>query len=300
MARIRICPNCVTIIKRKDEKCSKCGMLVSDMEKAKDQEKMDKIMRDIQQDLSYIENDQMCEVKEDETPTNKSEEQTVVKPKRHKHKKKNKEVPQYTVDEDGSFNIDTRDVTFLDNSSYSSKKERGEFKPEKIEWWEIYKWADRHLARRKIMKEVNKSARVRPSFIKKGTMIALCLFFGWMGAHDYYAKNYKKGILVTISMLLTSIFVSVEALAPVATFFGGGFGFIVAYTWIGDMLNLLFDKYKYRLSKEAFIAKLNVETRYKISKKYLTTDKIKAEQERIKQNLKIKLEKKEAKRRARG
>ena len=85
-----------------------------------------------------------------------------------------------------------------------------------------------------------------------------------------------------------------------ATFFGGGFGFVALYLWISDLITLALNKFKYRLSKEAFIMKLNVETRYKISKKYLTVDKIKQEQESIKANLKKKLEKKEAKRRAKS
>lgn len=280
---IKFCPKCMNIIKKKDEKCSKCGMLVCDME-------------------SYAENEK---VQLEETITNKQENSDNVatadeiatqnKPKRHKHKKKTKDVPHYTVDEDGSFNIDTRDVTFLDNSSYSSKKERGEFKPEKIEWWEIYKWADRVLARRKIMKEVNKAAKEKPSFVKKSAMILWCLFFGWMGAHNYYAKNYIRGIVTSVAITMSLIFISVPALASVAVFFGGGAGFVAVYIWFGDLISILLNSYKYRISKEAFIAKLNVETRYKISKKYLTLDKIKAEQEKIKEKQRKKLEKKEAK-----
>lgn len=297
MARIRFCPECMNIVKKKDEKCSQCGMLVSDMEKQLEEQKQANALSAVKEQMNMV--DQLnTDVVEENIDTDAVEQ--INQPKRHKHKKKNQNVPQYTVDEDGSFNIDTRDVTFLDNSSYSSKKERGEFKPEKIEWWEIYKWADRHLARKKIMKEVNKAGNVRPAFVKKGWMIFLCAFFGWMGAHDYYAKNYKKGALVTIAMIISVVFVSVPALASVSTFFGGGCGFIVAYLWISDFISLLIDKYKYRLSKEAFIMKLNVETRYKISKRYLSVDRIKAEQEKIKANIQKKLEKKEAKRRAKN
>lgn len=294
MAKIRFCPKCMNIIKRKDEKCSQCGMLVSDMEAELENAKLDKEIAELKQELAEEQN-------VEESQENVNTENSENKPKRHKHKRKlNPDAPKYTVDEEGNFNIDTRDVTFLDNSSYSAKKEKGEYKPEKIEWWEIYKWADRHLARRKIMKEVNKAAKERPTFISKAKMLALCFFFGYMGAHNYYAKNYKKAILMNVSIVIACVFVGVPALASVATFFGGGFGFIAFYLWISDFIMLLIDKFKYRLSKEAFIAKLNVETRYKISKKYLHTDKIKEEQRRIKEKLQQKLEKKEAKRRAKS
>ena len=291
----KFCPRCMNIIRKKDEKCSKCGMLVSEMEEVSDDKKFEKEIDILDQNISAVDqlNQQVAEEVQEDAQSNAASA-----PKRHKHKKKQKDLPQYTVDEDGEFNIDTRDVTFLDTSAYSTKKQKGEFTPEKIEWWEIYKWADRYLARRKVMKEVNKASRVRPSFIKKSTMMLLCLFFGWMGAHDYYARNYKKAVFVNASIIISMVFISVPALASVATFIGGGFGFVALYTWLTDLIALMFDKYKYRLSKEAFIMKLNIETRYKISKKYLSLDKIKAEQQQIKDKFTAKKEKKEAKRRA--
>ena len=255
---IKFCPKCMNIIKKKDEKCSKCGMLVCDME-------------------SYAENEK---VQLEETITNKQENSDNVatadeiatqnKPKRHKHKKKTKDVPHYTVDEDGSFNIDTRDVTFLDNSSYSSKKERGEFKPEKIEWWEIYKWADRMLARRKVKKEVNKAATVRPEFVSKTTMLLLCIFFGWMGAHNFYAKNTAKGWTIVGMLIATVIIVEVPVLyAFMGVFVGGGCGFIVVCMWIIDLFGIITNRYRYKITKMQFIRKLNVETRAKLGKKYI-------------------------------
>ena len=35
----KFCPNCMNLIKKKDEKCSNCGMLVSDMKKKKEETK---------------------------------------------------------------------------------------------------------------------------------------------------------------------------------------------------------------------------------------------------------------------
>ena len=313
----KFCPRCMAILKKNVEVCPNCGTDIAEYEYEQEKEKLaketsklqaepkqelDTIKSDVEQDASAISDeknpesekagDEPVDQESDVTEESKPEEK---KAKRHKHKPKAKEVPQFTVDADGSYNIDTSDVTFLDNSSYSSKKERGEFKPEKIKWWEIYKWADRHLARRKIMKEVNKAARTKPVFVNKVTMSILALLLGWCGIHDFYAKNYIKGTVNAVSIILASIFVTVPALAPVATFFGGGFGLVAFYLWVTDFFTILFDKYKYRISKEAFIAKLNVETRYKISKRYLQIDKIKKEQDKILEKQRKKLAKKEAK-----
>ena len=97
------------------------------------------------------------------------------------------------------FFIVASDVTYLERAKIptsSVKKARGDAPvQEKLEWWEIYKWADRMLARRKINKEVKKAATKTPARIKRGGMITLCLFFGWLGIHNFYGGNtaYVKG-----------------------------------------------------------------------------------------------------------
>lgn len=197
--------------------------------------------------------------------------------KRHAHKKKNKqELPDVTVDGDGAYNIDTRDVTFFEGAqeNYSVKKARGEDKYAKIEWWEIYKWADLYLARRKINKEVNKAAVIEPTYVKHGTLLILCLLFGWMGIHNFYAKNYRKGIVTLSSFAIAfSLVVAFDAVANLESILGsvaGMFGLIAAFLWISDLVAIICRRYRFRESKLKFICKLNLETRKKLGKKYVT------------------------------
>ena len=82
-------------------------------------------------------------------------------------KKKASEQFQFEVDENGEININTKDVEIIgeetakiydekQKQTYSVKKARGDYREPKIKWWEIYKWADRSFARRKIKREVSK------------------------------------------------------------------------------------------------------------------------------------------------
>ena len=95
-----------------------------------------------------------------------------------KRRKEKEKKPQFDVDENGEFNIDTADVEIVGEETgkafeekfkqtYSVKKARGDYREPKIKWWEIYKIADRAFARRKIKKEVNKAARIKPEYINK-------------------------------------------------------------------------------------------------------------------------------------
>lgn len=299
-------------VKKNDTKCSNCGlsrekmeaMLSGEDKKPKEAEKpQDPVVKEqnggIKIDTGAIMKEEQSEqnpaqdsVKEkpeeekDEAPDvekgiNSDEIGKVVyeeKRKRHKHKSKNKEdEPNYTVDENGEYNIDTHDVTFLEDveaPTYSVKKARGEYQQEKLKWWEIYKWADRMLAKRKIMKEVNKASRKTPVAISRVWMTILCLFFGYMGAHSLYGKNYKRGF-TSLGLFTTAIIViSVPVLYKyVGLFIGGGCGFISVAMWVYDLIMLAFNRYRYRISKEEFISNLNVETRAKIGKKYIAFDR---------------------------
>lgn len=206
-----------------------------------------------------------------------------------KRKRKNKLTnPVFDIDENGEFNIDTSDVEIVGKEtgkiieerfeqSYSVKKQRGDYKQPKIKWWEIYKISDRYFARRKVKKEVAKAARIRPSFISKTKLLLLAIFFGWTGAHNFYAKNKKKGWVSVISLL---IWVGVLMLANEGIKFfksieisvGGFAGFITVLIWITDIINILFNKFKYRLQIDKFISEMNVETRAKLGKKYIDLD----------------------------
>ena len=197
--------------------------------------------------------------------------QTAVR-KRRKHKRKQQEVPDVKKDENGELEIDTTDVTYFEGAKqpYGAKSARGERDDEKIQWWEIYKWADLYLARRKINKEVNKAARIEPTYIKHGVLLCLAILFGWMGAHNFYAKNRGKGWFVLSSLIIALIVVSVPAFKGVIDVsIGGGLGFVILIMWLSDVISIVMRRYKFRESKLKFIAKLNLETRKKLGKKYI-------------------------------
>lgn len=202
---------------------------------------------------------------------------------RKQRAKDNKKYPEFTIDQaTGEFNIDTSDVEIVgaetgkiieeQHQSYSVKKSRGDYAPKKIKWWELYKLTDRHFARRKIKKQVNTAAKIKPGFINKTKLLLFAIFFGWMGAPNFYAKNYKKGIF-TLVMLF--IWTSVVWLAGYSKFFAsielsvGGFaGFVTLFIWVSDIVNIAFGSFRYRIQKEAFLCKLNFNTRAKLGEKY--------------------------------
>ena len=181
-------------------------------------------------------------------------------------------MPDVKKDENGELEIDTTDVTYFEGAKqpYGAKSARGERDDEKIQWWEIYKWADLYLARRKINKEVNKAARIEPTYIKHGVLLCLAILFGWMGAHNFYAKNRGKGWFVLSSLIIALIVVSVPAFKGVIDVsIGGGLGFVILIMWLSDVISIVMRRYKFRESKLKFIAKLNLETRKKLGKKYI-------------------------------
>ena len=318
--RIKFCTRCMNIIRKNDEKCSKCGYPVKKMqEELESKEGVDsqiytaslkgKVLEE-NQPVAEIQENEVKNESEAQTETSKSEEGktgtaqeyeeideltqdnmdmrrvgTVTfesdpnKPKRHKHKSKVKkeDKPKYTVDKDGSYNIDTSDVTYLEGvekPTSSVKQARGDISQEKVEWWDIYKWADRMLAKRKIMKEVNKAARKTPEGISRGAMIAWCVFFGWLGIHNFCGKNYKKGWTVVIFDAIILPVILVPALyAFCGISVGGGLAFIVLAMWLLDLFGIITNRYRYRISKEEFISNLNVNTRAKLVKKYIDLDK---------------------------
>jgi restriction system protein len=53
----------------------------------------------------------------------------------------------------------------------------------------------------------------KKSKCKKSTALILCLFFGWIGAHQYYVGNSKKGMLYAMTMGLFFVGVLMDAVA---------------------------------------------------------------------------------------
>ena len=193
---------------------------------------------------------------------------------REKNKKKNKS--DVIVQENGEYEVDTSDVSYLPETyNYSAKKARGEYKRPKIKWWEIYKWADLLLARRKVKKQVNKASQYKPEVFSKTVTLILCVLFGWMGAHNFYVRNRKKGFVSLFSFFFGAFIAVNPATRMIQVSIGGLFLFIAIFIWLMDLINLITNTFSYRLSKWRFIDGLNTETRAKLGYKYVDKDEYK-------------------------
>ena len=300
------CPRCSAEITSKMKKCDKCGMPLDGVDfsdeiakkeqeakqakidkknkkiedkKAKKQAKKEKRLRESVSDTDFKE----YALGEGEKPA-KETRGLLGGPRRGS---KNASKLNFDIDENGEYNISTSDVEIVGaetgkiideqyTKNYSVKKARGDYRPPKIKWWEIYKFADRAFAKRKIKKEVNKAAKIKPSFIKKTKLLLLSIFFGWCGAQNFYAKNYKKG---WFQLLMLFVSIPVIFLGAYVPFFRkievsvGGFGaFINLFFWISDTINICFNSFRYRIQREGFIFALNIETRAKLGEKYIDLD----------------------------
>jgi len=192
-----------------------------------------------------------------------------VKSWREKKKKRERQL-EVKVEEDGELDVDTSDVTYLPQTyNYSQKKARGEYKKEKIKWWEVYKWADVLLARKKIKKQVTRAGYYRPEKFNLGWTITFCILFGWMGAHNFYVRNWRKGLVQLFCGVFGAVVVFEPVFAPVRISIGGGLLFVDVFIWVIDLLNLIINKFQYRLSKWKFIDSLNTDTRAKLGYKYI-------------------------------
>ena len=95
-----------------------------------------------------------------------------------------------------------------------------------------------------------------------------------MGAHNFYAKNNKKGWTVLAFDVVVAVVLSVPVLYKImGIFVGGGLAFAVLMMWVLDFIDILMNRYKYRISKEEFISNLNVKTRANLGRKYIALDK---------------------------
>lgn len=310
------CPRCASEITKNMKKCPRCGLPTSEMDfsadevqeevvetrkltknekkarnKArKEQKKLEKKQRRELESKSdtdfskFATNSEQFDNEEDE-PLN--EDVKAILKNRKSGRKKKQYIPEFQLDENGEFNIDTKDVELVGeetgkmideqySGSYSVKKARGDYRPPKIKWWELYKLADRSFARRKIKKEVNKASKIKPDFIKKWKLLLLAIFFGWIGAHNFYAKNKKKGwvsiIFFIISVGVIGLGTKYLFFASISTSVGGFAGFVVMFIWITDIISIIFNSFKYRIQKEEFIFNMNVETRAKLGEKYIDLD----------------------------
>lgn len=297
---IRVCPRCASIVYGKKKSCSNCGYvfneekkLTTDMEKQSSQfltKNERKNVAEAQENKEGAPTDASVNAVHAENVQEAQNEQKTTK--RHKHKPKRKHVAM-NVDEvvkqegivakkqeDGTYTIDTSDVTYLpQDASYSVKKARGEYTPPKIQWWEIYKWADLYLARRKIKKQVNKAAVKKPEEISYVKMFFLALFLGWFGAHVFYANDKKRGwamlIMTVVCFSCATVIMKYSSMQYWLGTVVGVLGLILFCMWISDLVRILFKKFRFRDSKLDFIRTLDIKTRATLSKKYIDLEKIK-------------------------
>lgn len=276
--KMKQCPRCASEITDVDMVCPRCGMPIEEnsvQNQRKNKRQLKREQKKLKKEKKKQEKLQSMAVKTDFTNFKKKEFMT---------KKQEQDALIFDIDENGEFDINTDDVEIIDKrttellkererQTYSVKKARGEYEPEKIKWWELYKLANRAFARRKIKKEVNKAGKIKPDYIEKSKLLVLAIFFGWFGVHNFYAQNKKKAWFTLICFIL---WVGVMALAGSSGFFAsiqlsvsGGAGFIVMILWVSDIINIIFNNFKYKIQKVGFISKLNVETRAKLGEKYI-------------------------------
>ncbi len=295
---MRQCPRCASEITVNDKVCPRCKLPVDKMKFTEslyeDEEKTGEIIKtkkQLKKEAKQKKKEEKIQRKK-ESAAQKTDfskyASNAKKDDNYLNQPKSKKLtPKFEIDENGEFNIDTADVELVGEErgkiieekyqkSYSVKKARGDYREPKIKWWELYKLADRSFARRKIKKEVNKAAKIKPDNISKTKILLLAIFLGFTGAHSYYAKNYKKG---TVSLITLLLWVGVVYLASFVPFFasiqvsvGGGAGFVNLIMWASDIINIAFGSYRYRTQKEAFIFSMNVKTRAKLGEKWIDED----------------------------
>lgn len=303
------CPRCASEIGAKDKVCPRCKLPVNKMGEAEEalaedlmkqakSEKLNKAQKKEKKRLAKLakkeakrkrkEAEQVSTTDFSQFASNASNDETQSLDRLSRKNKNNKF--QFEVDENGEFNIDTKDVEIIGEEvskayeerrkqqEYSIKKARGDYRPPRVKWWEIYKLADRAFARRKIKKDVKKAAKIKPDFVNKAKLLVLAILFGWCGAHNFYAKNKKKGF-TTLTFFLISIlsliFQTVPFIHAIELWAIGFTGFVVISIWIVDVVNIIFNKFEYRIQKDKFISSMNIETRAKLGEKYIDLELLK-------------------------
>lgn len=177
--------------------------------------------------------------------------------------------------------IDISDVSYFERTKnkYTPSNKLvtdigGKYEMEKLKWWEIYKWADRQLAKRKINKFVKKEAVKRPVGVSFWVLFFLSLFTGYLGLHNFYAGNNRKGIVSVVSFTLAFGFVIfLDKIEFFHTYMQGLLcavpGLIALFIWVSDFLSICLKRFKFKKSKIAYIKTLDIETRARLGKKYI-------------------------------
>ena len=304
------CPRCASELNASDKVCPRCKLPVEkmseaeeafaeDMMKQAESEKLNKAQKKEKKRLAKLAKKETKRRKKEESRVSSTDfskfatnakNQDVDEINSSKRRKRKGDNFQFEIDENGEFHIDTKDVEIIgeetakiyeerrNKQTYSLKKARGDYRPPKIKWWEIYKFADRAFARRKIKKDISKASKVKPDFVSKPKLLILALLFGWCGAHNFYAKNKKKGF-TSLAFLLVSVFSVMLNNVPFFKTFElwliGFTGFVVFMIWIVDVVDIIFNNFKFAIQRDKFISCMNIETRAKLGEKYIDLELLK-------------------------
>lgn len=302
------CPRCGNLIMKREKVCPRCGTPIvreSKADSSEAEELTNKRRAEVESKVVVTENVSAAKREQLEKEKQKQAKQEAAtelqmsktkqkklandkakakKKKTYKHKKVN--VFEARDDGEGGLKIDVSDSSFLDETKHlggniKSDGAKKKYKiPEKLKWYDIAKWADRMLARRKVKRAVNKAGTEIPDYVSKPAMIVLCVLFGYMGAHSFYAKNYVRACVSLFSVIISSIVISIDVLTKyVGVSIGGGFGLVFVVMWLWDLFAIIFNKYRYRTSKDKFIATLNFDTRAILGRKYIKKEIAEMEQD---------------------
>lgn len=277
----KICRNCFNFVEKTATVCPYCHKPVSGKPK-KENIAVNKVKTRTAEDIEEIKQKTATEVKPIDEPQKISyfkRPKWVPKKKRVGFEENEKEKQGTHVRVKG-VHIDVKSISFLQgrigNKNKYTPKTAGEeidYTQEKLEWWEIYKFADRWLVRRAINKHVKRASVVIPERVSYWIMVLLSLFTGFVGGHSFYARNFRRGI---VSLSLFSLSLTMVILMDMFPFFVNFQyslcalpGLICLMMWLWDVLAVLFKKYKYRESKLNYIYGLDVETRARLHNKYI-------------------------------
>ena len=163
---------------------------------------------------------------------------------------------------------------YIPNDQKFVYKEDGEYKVQKLEWWEIYKWADRQLAKNKIKKMVKKEAVKKPERVSFWVLLSLCLFSGFVGVHNFYCGNTRRGIIQASCFALAFGFVIfLDGIAFFNLYMQGLMcalpGLIAVVMWLTDFIAIIFKRFRFEESRLNYIKTLDLETRARLGKKYI-------------------------------
>jgi len=283
----KLCQNCFNFInlKKGETECPICHREI-----IKKKEKLPEVK------TTYTEDPTQVSLGEQLAASKKEEEKVNVEPKDIYHQKngrikwvpkrvregKSKDSKKVTSPRVSGVHIDVESSSYFARSrnKYNPSTERivvennGKYELEKLKWWEIYKWADRQLAKSKIKKVVKRESEKRPERVSFWALFCLCLFSGFLGVHNFYAGNIKKGLTSVISFVVAMVYIIFLDKIPFFNAYFQGLlcavpGLICLAIWIIDFLAIVFKKFKYNISRMEYIKTLDLETRARLGKKYI-------------------------------